>query len=94
MATYKDLQAQIAKLQREAQEARANEVSATIGQIQSIMSEFGITAEDLEGRAAKKGRKPTAKAGIKFRKGENTWSGRGRMPLWLQGQDKEKYRVG
>jgi DNA-binding protein H-NS len=92
MATYKDLQAQIAQLQREAQEAHAREVGAAIAQIHSLMSEFGITAGDLESRV-KKGKKPQAKAEIKFRSGEKTWSGRGRPPLWLKGEDKEKYRV-
>jgi hypothetical protein len=57
------------------------------------MSEFGITAGDLESRLPKKGRKPQSKAEIKFRSGEKTWSERGHPPLWLKGEDKEKYRV-
>lgn len=93
MATYKELYAQIVKLQREAEEASINEISAAIVQIQSLMSEFGITTGDLEGRVSKKGQKLTSKGNVKFRNGERTWSGRGRMPQWLQGQDKEKYRV-
>ena len=93
MATYRELQAQIAELQRVAQEARANEVRAAIAQIQSIMSEFGIAVADLEVWTAQKGKKLQSKAEIKFRDGDNTWSGRGRMPLWLKDKDKEKYRV-
>jgi DNA-binding protein H-NS len=93
MVTYKDLQAKIAQLQREAQEAHTREIGDAIAQIQSLMSEFDITAEDLEERAPKKGRETQAKVGIKFRRGDKTWSGRGRLPLWLKGEDKEKYRV-
>lgn len=94
MATYKDLQAQIAQLQKEAQEARDREVDDAIAQIQTLMNELGIAASDLEDRALKRGKKPQTKAGVKFRSGEKTWSGRGRLPLWLKGEDKEKYRVG
>jgi DNA-binding protein H-NS len=93
MATYKKLQVQIAQLQKEAQEAHAREVGDAIARIQSLMSEFGITAEDLEDRPSKKGRKSPLQAGIRFRSGEKTWSGRGRPPLWLKGEDKEKYRI-
>lgn len=94
MTTYNELQAQIALLQREAQEARDREVGDAIAQIQSLMNELGIAASDLEDRALKRGKKSQTKAGIKFRNGEKTWSGRGRLPLWLKGEDKEKYRVG
>jgi DNA-binding protein H-NS len=93
MTTYKDLQAQIAQLQREAQEAYATESKDAVAHIHSLISEFGITADDLESRLPQKGRKPQPKAGIRFRNGEKTWSGRGRPPLWLKGEDKEKYRV-
>jgi DNA-binding protein H-NS len=94
MATYKELQTQIAELQRQAQEARANEVKAAIAQIQSIMSELGIAAADLEFWTAEKGQTLRSKSTVKYRDGENTWSGRGRMPLWLKDKDKEKFRVG
>lgn len=94
MATYKDLQAQIAQLQKEAKDARANEVGAAVAEIQSLMREFGLMAEDLERQTTKKGRKPQAKGAIKFRRGDQSWSGRGRPPLWLKDEDREKYRVG
>lgn len=75
MATYKDLQAQIAQLQTEAQKARNEEVRTAIAQIQSLMNEFGITAADLKSRTSKKGNQIQGKTEIKFRDGENTWSG-------------------
>jgi DNA-binding protein H-NS len=93
MTTYKDLQAQIAELQIEAQEVHTREIEAAVTQIRSLMSEFGIKAEDLESRTPKKSREPQSMAEIRFRNGEKTWSGRGRPPLWLKGKDKERYRV-
>lgn len=94
MATYKEIQAQIAALQAQAEESRAAEVQGAITEIQTLMQDFGITIEDLQakGRGTKKGSKNKPKD-VQFRDGENTWSGRGRMPGWLQGKDKEQYRV-
>lgn len=94
MATYKEIQAQIAALQAQAEQSRAAELEGAINQIRTLMQDFGITIEDLgaKGRGSKKGSKTKA-ASVQFRDGENTWSGRGRMPGWLQGKDKEQFRV-
>lgn len=92
MQTLKQLQDQIADLQKQAEAARANEVDGALTEIRRLMSEFSITNEDLFG-PEKKGRKKQVK-GIQFSdKQGNTWSGRGRMPAWLKGQDKEQFRV-
>jgi DNA-binding protein H-NS len=47
MSTYRELQGQIEKLQKEAELARKNELSNAIADIQSKMREFSISAEDL-----------------------------------------------
>lgn len=58
------------------------------------MQEYGISLEDLSTSAKTKGKKPKQQATIQFQdENGKTWSGRGRMPGWLKGKDKEKFRV-
>jgi DNA-binding protein H-NS len=94
MASYKELQDQIAELQKKAEEARVQEIDGALSQIKALMHQYGITTDDLlsKTRGTKKEgkKKPVA---VQFADGEHTWSGRGRMPGWLQGKDKEQFRV-
>ncbi len=93
MASYKEMQDQIEQLQRQAAKQRENELAGAVQEIRKLMHDYGITVEDL--RPAQ--RKPSGKksASVLFRNPETGkgWSGRGRMPKWLAGQDKEKFRV-
>ena len=59
MSTYKELQHQIEKLQKEADQARKTELSNAIADIQSKMREFGISPEDLGFGVRKRDRKST-----------------------------------
>lgn len=94
MATYKELQDQIAELESKAQEARANELDNAVRQIKTLMQEYGITVEDLDASTKKKGAKARKPSNVQFQDANgNTWSGRGRMPAWLKGKDKEKFRI-
>lgn len=96
MSTYKDLQSQIEKLQKEAEHARKSELANAIGDIHAKMKEFGISAEDLgfggKKKAGKTVRKPVAP---KYRNNEtgDTWSGRGKPPKWMAGRDKTQYLI-
>ena len=91
MKTLKQLQEQIADLQKQAEEVRAGEMDGAIVEIKKLMAEFDVTIDDLK-ETPKKGRKQ-ATTTVQFRDKEgNTWSGRGRMPSWLKDQDKEQYR--
>jgi DNA-binding protein H-NS len=93
MTSYKDIQAQISELQRKAEEARSQEIEGAIAQIKALMQEYEISVEDLVGRSKKQAGKK-ALTNIQFQDGTgNTWSGRGRMPAWIKGQDKEQFRV-
>jgi DNA-binding protein H-NS len=94
MATYKELQDQIAALQNTAELTRAQELDGAIQQVKALMAEYGITLDDLSAPTRKKGKTSNTKASVQFRDADgNTWSGRGRMPGWLKDKDKEKFRI-
>jgi DNA-binding protein H-NS len=98
-----DIQNQIAILQQQAEEIKAQEFNKTVEEIKAKMAAFGITLADLEGgksQSRKTGAVKSANpAPAKFR-GPNgeTWSGRGLMPRWLaalvaQGQSKDTFAI-
>ena len=94
MATFKELQDQIAKLKQDAEEVRSREIEDAIAKIKSLMNDYGITVQDIESSGRRKGGKTSAIANVQFKDDSgNTWSGRGRMPAWLKGKDKEKFRI-
>lgn len=103
MSSLIEIQNQIALLQKQAEEIRANELAQVIQDILTKMDAYGITVDDLDrgrGRTRKVGSTKSANpAPVKFR-GPNgeTWSGRGLMPRWLaalvaEGQAKESFAV-
>ena len=98
-----DIQNQIALLQKQAEEIRAQEFNQTVQDIKAKMAAFGITLADLDGGKSRPRKTGAAKSGnpapAKYR-GPNgeTWSGRGLMPRWLaalvaQGQSKESFAI-
>ena len=94
MATYQEIQAQIATLKEQAATQRQKEIAGAIEQIQSLMSEYDISADDFLNIT--KGKPKKSKNGtVAFKDPEsgNTWSGRGRKPNWLAGKDAEQFRV-
>lgn len=94
MATFKELQDQIAKLKQDAEEVRSREIEDAIAKIKSLMNDYGITVQDIESFGRRKGGKASSLANVQFKDDSgNTWSGRGRMPAWLKGKDKEKFRI-
>jgi DNA-binding protein H-NS len=103
MATLSDIRSQIEQLQRQEREIIANEKKSVIAQIRQQIAEYGISSADLgfpAGDGAARGRKArSAPAPVKYRRGDDTWSGgRGRKPQWVQevlaaGESIETYRV-
>ena len=100
MANYSELQREIARLMQQAESARKAEVSAVIAEIKAKMAEYGITAADL-GSAGRSSRAKGTTVAAKYKNvatGE-TWTGRGKMPRWLQaevaaGRRKEDFLIG
>lgn len=85
MSRYKELQEQIAALQRQAEEVRQQEIAAVIAEIKAKMAEYGISLQDLGGGTRRRGRGKATVGQPKYRDpatGE-TWTGKGRKPKWL-----------
>jgi DNA-binding protein H-NS len=96
MTTYRDLTAQIAKLQAEAEKLRGAEKAGVIGRIREAIDLYGISAQDLgfskSGKsAAPRGVAKAAKVAApqfgvpKYRDPATgkTWTGRGKPPAWI-----------
>jgi DNA-binding protein H-NS len=94
MASYKELTAQIEKLQKQADQAREKEISSVVTQIRALMAEYGIQPTDL-GISSKRKRKSGTPAAPKYANPQtgDTWTGRGRAPKWIEGKDRSKFAI-
>ncbi|PAJ82544.1 H-NS histone family protein [Burkholderia ubonensis] len=97
MTTYLDLKAKIRTLQVQAELARKNEVQRVIEEIQKVIAEFDLTPEDLFTDIQRKTRRVRRRAPalVKYRDPASgaVWSGRGREPRWIAGQDRENFLI-
>lgn len=99
MATsYKDLIQQRQDLDRQIEEARKTELSGAISQVRDLIAEYGLSAQDVfpagNGRRAS-GTKVGGKVAPKYRHPETgaTWTGRGKAPRWIEGQDRSQFAI-
>ncbi|MBA5687238.1 H-NS histone family protein [Rugamonas apoptosis] len=95
MSTYAELKAQIAELENKAKAARSAELAAAKAQIADIMKNYGLTLNDLGSNAKPKSEKVRQPVPVKYRNAATgeTWTGRGRAPLWLTGKNKDEYLI-
>ncbi len=110
MVTYRNVKAQIAKLEKQAADLYKKEVAGVAAKVRALVEEYGLTAEDLgfTGKPAKAARKArqakavTKTAGVpKYRDPESgkTWTGHGKAPGWIyeavkQGRSKDDFLIG
>ncbi|KKB68595.1 H-NS histone family protein [Burkholderia pseudomallei] len=97
MSTYLDLKAKIRTLQAQAELARKNEVQSAVQKIQKMIAEFDLKPEDLFADIQHKTRRVRRRAPAlaKYRDPVSgaVWSGRGRAPRWIAGQDRENFLI-
>lgn len=103
MKTYSSLQAEIAKLEKEAQALRKAELTKVIAGIKKAVATYGLTATDLglNGGGAKRkakanGKKATSIGVAKYHdpKTGKTWTGRGKPPAWIAGvKNRDSYLI-
>ena len=95
MTSYAEYVEQIAKLQSLAEAARKDEINGAVKAIKDLMQQHGITMEDLSSGTRVKTTKVKGTVAAQFKNPETgeTWTGRGRAPRWLDGKDKEQFRI-
>jgi DNA-binding protein H-NS len=104
MKTYQAVRAEIAKLEKQAEELRRQELRTIIAQVRQVVADYGLTAADIGlagGRARSVARKAPARASrsvgaAKYRdpKSGQTWTGHGRPPAWIVGaKDRDAFLI-
>lgn len=104
MKTYQAVRAEIAKLEKQAEELRRNELKTIIAQVRQVVADYGLTAADIGlagARAGRVARKATVRASrgggvARYRdpKTGQTWTGRGRPPAWIAGaKDRDAFLI-
>lgn len=94
MSDLRTLQAQLAELDQQISDARRAEVSTAIEQVRAIVRAYDLTSVEVFGRAAAPpAQRPPPLARYRDPVSGNTWSGRGRVPAWLDGQDRSAFAI-
>jgi DNA-binding protein H-NS len=91
----KELQALIAGANAQMHEARANQVRTVREKIDGLLKSAGLSLDEVYPTRRSKGTKSGKKSSVapKYRNpadAEQTWSGRGKRPLWLAGALKKR----
>lgn len=96
MSTLKELIAKKDALELQIAEARKSEISEAIAKVHTIVSEYGLTADEIfpSGKVRVKGTTGT-KVAPKYKDpvSGKTWTGRGMEPKWIQAKDRNKFSI-
>jgi DNA-binding protein H-NS len=97
--SYKELIKQRDALEQAIAQAREHELSEAVRQVRHLVSEFGLTVQDVfpSGRGAAKPKISTgSKVAPKYRDpvSGQTWTGRGKAPKWIDGKERSPYLIG
>jgi DNA-binding protein H-NS len=96
MSSYKDLVRQKEELERQIEAANRSEKADAVAKVHALMSEHGLTVEDLSSSGRKKSApRSVSKIAPKYRDPATgkTWTGRGKAPRWLDGQNRDKFLI-
>jgi DNA-binding protein H-NS len=94
MSTLQELLAQREALESQIEQMRSAERNTALNQAKELIQTFGLTSEELFGGGQRK-KKTTQPVTPKYRHPETgaTWSGRGKPPAWIAGQDRDYYLI-
>ncbi|MEN9491498.1 MAG: hypothetical protein RJA63_1947 [Pseudomonadota bacterium] len=95
MTSYKQLLEQRESLELQIREAKKRETGAAIAQVRALVAEFGLIPQDVFPLAKPRSARAGAKVAAKYRNPATgqTWTGRGKAPKWIDGQDRAQYLI-
>lgn len=81
--TLTEIEKQIAELQKQADEIKKAESAEALKEVKELIALYGFTAKDLDLKDKKGAKASGTKAPVKYQQGEQTWTGRGKKPTWV-----------
>ena len=95
MSSYKELLKQRKALEQKINEARRNELSEAVSQVRALVTEFGLTAQDVFPAGKARSASAGSKVAPKYRNPATgqTWTGRGKAPKWIQNENREQFAI-
>lgn len=95
MSSYKELVKQRAALEQQIEQARQQEMAGALAQVRTLVAEFGLTAQDVFPSGRARSASSGSKVVPKYRNPATgqTWTGRGKPPRWIQGQDRAQFAI-
>jgi DNA-binding protein H-NS len=95
MSSYKELLKQREALEQKINEARRNELSEAVSQVRALVTEFGLTAQDVFPAGKARSASAGSKVAPKYRNPATgqTWTGRGKSPKWIQNENREQFAI-
>ena len=96
MSTYQQLLAQREALEAQIQEARKAEIATAVAKARALVTEFGLTAEDVfRSPGVRSGSAKGSIVAPKYRDPVTgvTWTGRGKPPVWIKDKDREQFAI-
>jgi DNA-binding protein H-NS len=95
MTSITELIAQKEAIEQQIQHLRKNERNGAIAKAREIIAEFELVAEDLFPNNQKAAKRTRGKAAPKYRDQTTgkTWTGRGKPPSWIVGQNRDDYLI-
>ncbi|MGU7810942.1 H-NS histone family protein [Burkholderia sp. AW49-1] len=90
----KELQAQLAELDRRIRAARNHERHTVLVQVRELVKSYALTAREIFGQGYSD-RAKLFTIGAKYRDPTTgaTWSGRGRAPAWIVGRNRAAFLI-
>jgi len=95
MSSYKELLKQREALEQKINEARRNELSEAVSQVRALVTEFGLTVQDVFPAGKARSASAGSKVAPKYRNPATgqTWTGRGKAPKWIQNENREQFAI-
>lgn len=83
MNELEQIQHQIITLQKKAEEIAKRNKTNIIEEVKAKIKAYSLTAKDL-GLVNKDSSFKVSSVAVKYKQGEDTWTGRGRRPKWIE----------
>jgi DNA-binding protein H-NS len=96
MASLQELLRQQQMLAQQIEDARRNEIAEILTKIRAQVLQYDLTVKDVfPGGGRRRNAAALSKVAPKYRDPSTgkTWTGRGKAPKWIEGQDRARFQI-